>query len=718
MGGFRNAFALVLTFLLVACSATPELRTDSSDISAKVTAKVPFVSGVAYSPDGTKLATGGHGLIRVWDLRRATLSRVMKGHTSGVFALAFSPDGRTLASVSLDGTTRAWDLATGTQLWQAETGVGFVCCKRVFFSPDGKLVLAYTPHRLGAGEFRLHDARSGALRRTFPGSNARQALATISRHQYQCRHASGEARDSYPCMYQAVSSDGRVALQSAQTISGLSITLRYSLWNLQGGGRFRELDIADEAKGTLVATEPSGGMTADGKYTAVTTLASTRLFEVSTGREIGTLIVYEDGEWLITTPNGYYNASDKGDQYLRVSVAGKAYTVGQLRESFYRPDLVAAALAGRSLSDHRHISDVKAAPLVTIVGAPSQVASDEITLRVRVTDQGGGVGDVRVYLNGSAVVLDNTRNLQLARKEAAGVTLTYNLRLLPEKNVIQAVAFNADNSLRSNDAVAEIEARFAQRPPRLHAIVVGIQEYDNPRLALRYAVADARLVSATLRERAVGLFESVHVTELTTRADTTRDALVQALQSAKAAIRPEDLFVFYVASHGTVDEDEYFLVTSNVGSVSTAALRANALSQARLKELLANIPATKKLIVVDTCNAGKLGEAIEVALMTRGMNEETAMKILSRAVGSTILSASSTVQQAIEGYQGHGLFTWVVVEGLKGAADSDRDGFVRTLELASYVDVQVPELAERVFRHRQYPLIAPSGQGFPVARTQ
>ena len=56
-------------------------------------------------------------------------------------------------------------------------------------------------------------------------------------------------------------------------------------------------------------------------------------------------------------------------------------------------------------------------------------------------------------------------------------------------------------------------------------------------------------------------------------------------------------------------------------------------------------------------------------MLTRGMSEDTAMKVLSRAVGSTILSASTSIQEALEGYNGHGLFTYVLTEGLSGKAD-------------------------------------------------
>ena len=184
------------------------------------------------------------------------------------------------------------------------------------------------------------------------------------------------------------------------------------------------------------------------------------------------------------------------------------------------------------------------------------------------------------------------------------------------------------------------------------------------------------------------------------------------------SLNPDDLFVLYVASHGTVDDGEYFLITSNVGSTRTEKLKTDAIGQSVFKELVGNIPATKKLIIIDTCNAGALGEAIQVAMLTRGMSEDTAMKILSRAVGSTILSAATSMQEALEGYQGHGLFTYVLTEGLKGKADKGNTGYVRTTELADYVDNEVPSLAEKIFKKAQYPTISISGQAFPIGKVR
>lgn len=443
------------------------------------------------------------------------------------------------------------------------------------------------------------------------------------------------------------------------------------------------------------------------------------LFSRKTKRQLADLYTFEDGEWIIITPDGYYNASANGDKYLNVRVGSNVYGIENYRETFFRPDLVKLALAGGSLQGYRTLADVKQPPRVSIVQTAATATGESYKLTLKLEEQGGGIGDLRLFLNGSAVVLDNSRSLKAVQKEGGGATYrSYTLKLSPGSNSIRAVAFNADNSMQSNEAVHQVSASFtAIRKPTLHALVIGVQEFRNPKLQLKYAVADAHLFADTLRKGASGLFEEVKVTLLTTREATNRDAVISALQRFQM-VNPDDLFILYIASHGTVDEGEYFLITSNVGALSTQKLKSDALSQTELKELVANIPSTKKLIVIDTCNAGQLGQAMQTALLTRGMSEDTAMKVLSRAVGSTILSASTSLQDALEGYQGHGLFTWALVQGLQGKADKGRTGYVKTTDLAAYVEDEVPNLAEKIFKRAQFPTVSISGQGFPVGQVR
>ena len=75
--------------------------------------------GIAFSHDGASLATAHeseNNPVRLWDVRHGCLLREIRGHTLGVFAVAFSPDDRTIFSSSDDETIRPWDAATGTQV--------------------------------------------------------------------------------------------------------------------------------------------------------------------------------------------------------------------------------------------------------------------------------------------------------------------------------------------------------------------------------------------------------------------------------------------------------------------------------------------------------------------------------------------------------------------------------------------------------------------------
>src|SRR5262249_47300735 len=110
---------------------------------------------VAFSPDGRTLASGDADWeVKLWEAATAKEIRPLSGHTDYVFDLAFSPDGRYLASASW-AEVIVWDAQTGAKIRTLGGHAGTVW--GVAFSPDGKRLAAASGYK-GNGEIKIWDA--------------------------------------------------------------------------------------------------------------------------------------------------------------------------------------------------------------------------------------------------------------------------------------------------------------------------------------------------------------------------------------------------------------------------------------------------------------------------------------------------------------------------------------------------------------------------------
>ncbi len=125
------------------------------------------ISRIAWSPDGRFLASPSFDhTIRIWDAQTGELCRTLTRHPGGVFSVAWSPDGRTLASGSFGGTIRLWDAKTG-ELRQTLEGHSTSVFSAVW-SPDGRTLASGS----FGGTARLWNTETGKLRRTLKGHSA------------------------------------------------------------------------------------------------------------------------------------------------------------------------------------------------------------------------------------------------------------------------------------------------------------------------------------------------------------------------------------------------------------------------------------------------------------------------------------------------------------------------------------------------------------------
>ena len=127
------------------------------------------------------------------------------------------------------------------------------------------------------------------------------------------------------------------------------------------------------------------------------------------------------------------------------------------------------------------------------------------------------------------------------------------------------------------------------------------------------------------------------------------------------------------------------------------------------------MPAKKAAVLLDTCDAGAFSGA-----NMRGLLEKTSVYKLVHATGRATIMASSDHQAAMEGYKGHGVFTWALLEAISGAADikGNKNREITINEVADFVMDEVPKITMDQWHYEPFPMQNLSGNSFPLGINQ
>ncbi|MCB1658896.1 MAG: SEL1-like repeat protein, partial [Pseudomonadales bacterium] len=348
--------------------------------------------------------------------------------------------------------------------------------------------------------------------------------------------------------------------------------------------------------------------------------------------------------------------------------------------------------------------------LVWEIEPDNQISQETMELAVNLKDTGSGIGNVRLLVDGVAV---DQQTRGLGRTDGTTEQRVFLFKPTEARNYkITVEAYNAENLGQPAKLETTITSTY-QKPykPRLHAVVIGIDQYKNSQLKLNYAVSDANAIYASLNKQIGGLYDAGNITLLTTPTQTSKQAIQQAINQVKQNAQLADVFVLYVAGHGISYADTgYYMLTSDALQTSQDRIKETSLAKEELQDLIAQVPTQKKLVLLDTCNSGGALSA-EKLVASRGLNDQLMIDRMKRKSGATILMASESTEQAREGYKGHGLFTYTVLQAFAGQSDYDKDGYVDSDEIKKYVEDTVPEIAEKHFKSAQTPFASSSGQG-------
>jgi hypothetical protein len=384
----------------------------------------------------------------------------------------------------------------------------------------------------------------------------------------------------------------------------------------------------------------------------------------------------------------------------------------KLRDGQNTVVVTAADVDGMIQQEVRTVHYEKPAPLTVAFRYPedrSRMAEEASVVAALVTSS-KGVAKVIVTLNGTEVHQQSERTPQKSVAVSVPVTLREGANAIvisasePDGNVRQEI-----RTVIYDRPKVTLAEPVRPPPPRVRdrwAVVIGVGRYESPEIPrLRYTVPDADALSEVLINS--GGFKKENVLLLTDRTEKkpTLRNIKWALGTflARSAKKDDTVFIFF-AGHGAPEVDQQgverdgfakYLVPSDA---EPDDLYSTALPMDEIQTIFGRIEAERVVVFLDSCYSGAAGGRTFASKKTRSAHvDDLFLERLTRSKGRAIITASRPAEVSIELPElGHGIFTYYLVQGLKGAADLNRDGIVSLQELYEYVEQQVTQKSRAV----------------------
>jgi uncharacterized caspase-like protein len=303
-----------------------------------------------------------------------------------------------------------------------------------------------------------------------------------------------------------------------------------------------------------------------------------------------------------------------------------------------------------------------------------------------------GLQQLDILVNNLKVNLSGERGIRIADSGyPRRLEIEQRIGLSKGANIIEIQATDTDGLLVEKS----LTVHRIERRRNLWAVVVGIDSYPNIR-PLKYAVADARAFYNLLVMDNQVPPENVFLL-------LNEQATLQALRSTlgtkvKNKAGADDMVIIYFAGHGAAERDmmspdgdglEKYLLPYEANPND---LYASALPMREVAYILHRIRSERLVFVADACYSGASGgRTVSVTGMRANLSDRF-LERLAGGKGKVIITASSANEVSVEKEElGHGVFTYYLMLGLRGPADTDADGLVTVDEAYRYVSAKVPE---------------------------
>jgi len=665
--------------------------------------------------DGSILATAdAAGEVILWNTKTGTIINRIKAHREPIFDVSLTRDGKFVSTCSWDAGIKVYDVVSGEL--QSDIDLKDYSAYSLSFTPDGLYLLCGRLDKT----LELREPDTKKLVRSFIGHT--DVVTSIS-------------FGTDPNKALTSSWDGTARIWDVSTgmmlhkFKGAKGPLQTAIYNADGkkiitGGDDRLIRIWDIQSGQVLKTltghqaeVTSLSLSKDGKMLVSYSLDGVvKCWNLESGIEFYEHVHISSRDWMARTPQGYFSATEKARQDIHFVKGLVVYYPDQFFEEYYRPELIQSIFLNRGSSNSGNMQQGMENKILTspppLVKIASFVTPDglQADLHIKVIDEGGGVSELRLSHNGKRIpaTLDPSK---VAHGKGNNYVYTLKVPLVRGDNTFSIVGLSKER-IESTQADSKVYSDKALSAAVCHVFAIGIDTYKNPALTLNYAREDAESFVQSIQKNGKDLFQKIIVHSLFDN-DATRKNILDTLKLLSESVALNDVFVFYYAGHGSMsDQNFYFIPVECTRLYDPAALKETGLPAELIQNAFKQIKALKQIIIMDACQSGG---SVEM-LATRGANEEKAFAQLSRSAGIHVLASAGSEQNAKEIMAlKHGLFTYVLLQALNGAADgSPKDGKITIYELKSYLDDQVPELNSKYSGKLQFPYTFSRGSDFPI----
>lgn len=368
-----------------------------------------------------------------------------------------------------------------------------------------------------------------------------------------------------------------------------------------------------------------------------------QIVDLNTQELIITLHLFEqDGKTSIAwiSPDGYFKADKKSIRNFHFVSVNQSYPLSNYEIFLHRPDILMQKLGyadsesiniyqeayqkrlkrnGFDEVDKLKLKELPELYLANNDNIPSVTDQNSISLSVR-SDEIEKLHSIKAYINGVPVSTKNAGNLDLT------------LELNSGKNSISIVGFTSEG-LQTNPISLDINYITDTKKPKLYYFGIGVSKYEETSMNLKYADVDVKTIAENLKFK----FKDRIEIDTLNNANATKENIL-ALKSKLKNTGINDIVIISFSGHGLVGEDNQFYFATHQTDFN--APETSALNYDKLYDLLSDIPARKKLLLIDACNSGEL-DPTELQKDSPATNDKVVTYIPEGAKGSKVVKSSS-----------------------------------------------------------------------------